>query len=668
MAVLSSKKSYKWTFENIGGAPRVQITTGEDIAHLDELDPKMWTVLSCPVKGLEIDEKSLTLIDIDGDGKIRVNDIITTSKWVLTPLSNTNDILRGDSSIDLGQFNPSDPIGKELITSGEFILKSIGKEGEMVLSLKDVEDARAIVSKNIPAPEGGSDDGEYKAPFGDSTDKVVELYDALDAKVKDYFLRSKLAAFSPDSLTALDVKKSDIEAISGGNLIDKNSEIASYPLARITGSATLDLNGPINPSWSAKFEEFKKLALLSESGEKTTLTEEDWNQIGAALNTYKEFKAGKLKVLEESKANIDASIKGQLDSIALMERYLYIYKDFYKLLKNFVTLHDFYDKTPDTKAIFQSGRLIIDQRECFFCMKVQDVAKHSAAAPQSGMYLVYCDCTTKNSAAKVQIVAAVTVGDVGDLVVGKNAVYYDNAGVEWDAVIIKIVENPISLGQAFWSPYRRIAKTVEGFIAKNAADKDAKMMKDVTAKINTAPPAGQQLDPKAAMPFDIGKFAGIFAALGMAVGMIGTALASIFKEIVALTWWQLLLTFVGCLLVVSGPAMVMAWMKLRKRNIAPLLNANGWAVNAASRISIPFGATLTQMAQFPKLNLRDPYAKKGIPTWKKWVISITFLIIVLAIVWLVNGFEWIDLPSPLPYFNSPADVVEGVEAVDAIVE
>ena len=63
MALLSKDQKYKWNFENIGGTLRVKITSGEEIAHLNELDTKMWTVLSCPVKGLEIDEKSLSYID-----------------------------------------------------------------------------------------------------------------------------------------------------------------------------------------------------------------------------------------------------------------------------------------------------------------------------------------------------------------------------------------------------------------------------------------------------------------------------------------------------------------------------------------------------------------------------------------------------------------------------
>ena len=146
----------------------------------------------------------------------------------------------------------------------------------------------------------------------------------------------------------------------------------------------------------------------------------------------------------------------------------------------------------------------------------------------------------------------------------------------------------------------------------------------------------------------------------MALGMIGTALASLAKGIFALKWWQLVLAFVGILLVISGPAMVMAWMKLRRRNVAPLLNANGWAVNAASKISIPFGETLTDAVKYPKMKLKDPYAKKGIAPWKAWLITIAALAVVAAGLWIFNLLSWAGLKSPLSRYNQPETVVEEV--------
>ena len=108
--------------------------------------------------------------------------------------------------------------------------------------------------------------------------------------------------------------------------------------------------------------------------------------------------------------------------------------------------------------------------------------------------------------------------------------------------------------------------------------------------------------------------------------------------------------------------MVMAWMKLRRRNIAPLLNANGWAVNATSKISIPFGETLTDIARYPKLKIKDPYAKSGMPTWKKWLISIVAIAAIVAGLWLGNLLNWAGYKSPLPRFNQTESVEETVEA------
>ena len=145
----------------------------------------------------------------------------------------------------------------------------------------------------------------------------------------------------------------------------------------------------------------------------------------------------------------------------------------------------------------------------------------------------------------------------------------------------------------------------------------------------------------------------------MAVGMIGTALASLAKGIIALHWWQVILAFVGIILAVSGPAMVMAWLKLRRRNIAPLLNANGWAINASSKISILFGETLTDIAKYPKINIKDPYARKTMSPWKKWGISLVAVTFVLVALWIANLFAWANLPSPLPCFDK-ADMVQEV--------
>ena len=317
-------------------------------------------------------------------------------------------------------------------------------------------------------------------------------------------------------------------------------------------------------------------------------------------------------------------------------------RDFCTLLRNFVSFQDFYSKRGKALlgrgadndapwAIFQAGTLVIDQRACNLCLRVEDMAKHNTQAPESGMFLIYCQCTHHASGQKMQIVAAMTIGDIRNLKVGKNALFYDRQGRDWEAEVIKIIDNPISIGQAFWSPYRKLGEWVSGLITKSAAEKEKKSFADMTAKLQTPPAAGQSAP---AQPFDVAKFAGIFAAIGLAIGSIGTFLTSLLSEVKEMHAWALLIV-PAILIVVSGPSMILAWMKLRKRNLAPLLNANGWAINADAIISVLFGNTLTEQAQFPVLKLADPHAKiKKLSKGGKWAIAIAAIVlgIVAAII------------------------------------
>ena len=228
------------------------------------------------------------------------------------------------------------------------------------------------------------------------------------------------------------------------------------------------------------------------------------------------------------------------------------------------------------------------------------------------------------------IAAAFTEGDADNLMVGRNGVFYDSEGNDWDATIVKLIDHPISVRQAFWSPYKRIARMVGEQIEKFAVAKD----KAVDAKAGEGVAAAAKADAAPPAPFDVGKFAGIFAAIGLAIGAIGTAIASILGGFLSLPVWEMPLAIVGIMLAISGPSMLIAFLKLRQRNLGPILDANGWAVNTKASINIPFGSTLTKMAALPKgaeRSLIDPFAEKKTP-WKRWVF--------LAVLLVALGFAW----------------------------
>ena len=517
----------------MGGVTRVRIKSAEDVRHLGELDKKMWTVLSCPVNGLEISSDSLRLMDQDGDGQLRLKEVVATADWLCATLRDPQSL-----------FEQSDVINIENIADEgiRVISDKLQKDGKVALA--DVQaaiDAIAIETPEMPA-----------APFEAD---VIAAYKAKSPEYAAYFEQEKLQKLG--------------------------------------------------------------LASIPEDAPKPGMTEKKFIEMGDQISKWE-------SEVESIKSKVESEMAAAKAEFEPLRKLLLLHRDFYRLLRNFVTLEDFYDNDEKTVASFLAGTLILDQRACKLCIRVNDLAKHDSQAPLSGMYLLYCNCENKKTGKKLQIVAAMTQGEIKNLSVGKNGIFYDNNGLDYDATVFKIIENPISLRQAFWNPYRKMAKWVEDKINKSAAEKDAKTFDDMTAKVATA--ADPNAEKKSA--FDIAKFAGIFAAIGMALGMIGTALASVAQGWISLTWWQQIIVFVCILLIISGPSMIMAWMKLRRRNLAPVLNANGWAINADSIISVPFGLKLTEQVRFPFT--KNP-AKKN-PAGK------IFLVILLLIILGLGGF------------------------------
>ena len=709
---MEKRKGYKWQFANIGGTPRVCIKSGEDIAHLGELDQKLWTVLSCPIKGLELDAKTLEMLDIDNDGKIRVPEVVETAEWLTAVLKDNNLLLKKSDKITLDDISQETEDGKRVYASAKRIIENLGLK-DNTITIENTADSIAIFSKTRFNGDGiitadSTDDADLKAtieaciktmgalpdrsgadgvdtekieafyanctdwtawlaqtaqPYGDDTAAVVANYQALNEKVTDYFMRCKLAAFDGNATDALNVSAEQFAAISSKVLAAGTEEISAYPLARIAndGLLPLDLNA-INPAWQAQFNVLINTCFKADFAKKKAISEADWKSIGEKIAPYTAWLADKKgaaveglgidvvsKILADNrKAELlalveqDKALESEANAIHEVDKLLHMCRDFYTMLKNFVTLNDFYTKGSDTMAIFQAGTLYIDQRSCDLCLKVSDMDKHAAMASFSGMFLIYCDCRSKRNNDTMKIVAAMTNGEVNNLTVGKNAIFYDRNGLDWDATVTKIIENPISIRQAFWSPYRRISVWIENMINKRAAEKDAKFMEETTAKLEAKATADGE-KPAATPPFDIAKFAGIFAAIGMALGMIGTALATVAKGISGFTWYQYLAIVVGIIVVISGPSMIMAWLKLRKRNLAQVLNANGWAVNADILVNIIFGATLTKIAKYPKVRVKDPFAEKGV-VWKRIMWAVILLAAIFAGLYFTNKLERFGLP------------------------
>jgi hypothetical protein len=483
-------------------------------------------------------------------------------------------------------------------------------------------------------------------PAGEGTAAAAAAVKAMKAKVDDYFGRCRLAAFDPRALALLNRKEEEYLAIAAKDMSITAVEVAGFPLAQVAAGKALPLKGAINPAHAGAVAALYANAVKPLLGDKTELTEADWAALQTKLGAYDCWAAGKagaaveklgLKRVREilggkAKENItaliakDKALEPEAASIANVERLCRFVRDLYLLCINFVNFKDLYDG--GEPSIFQAGTLYLDQRSCNLCLTVEDAGKHASMAGLAGAYLAYCDCVRKGTGEKKSIVAIFSQGDDDNLMIGRNGIFYDRKGLDYDATITKILSNPISLRQAFWAPYKKLVRMIEEQIARRAAAADA----DANAKLAKTAEATAQADKAKsaeAKKVDVG----MVAAMGVAFGAIGSALAYFFGLFKGVAPWQLPLMIIGIMLLISVPSLILAFMKLRKRNLGPILDANGWAVNAKAKVNVPFGTSLTGIAKLPpgsSVDLSDRYAQKS-SAWPK-------ILIVLFFAWWIHSY------------------------------
>jgi hypothetical protein len=490
-------------------------------------------------------------------------------------------------------------------------------------------------------------------PFGADTAASYELFRSLKPKIEDYFQRCRLAAYDVRAAALLGPAEADYRKLAATTLRGNTEAVAGFPIAVAAAGKALPLADGLNPVYADAVRKFAREVVPPVLGDVDPLTDDGWGTICARFAPYEAWletkpataveKLGEERVrtilTEDGRTALldlvarDKAVEPEVAAILSVERLLRYCRDLHLLANNFVSFRDFY--TRKGKATFQSGTLYLDGRSCDLCVPITDVSKHAEIATLSRVCLVYCDCVRRGGEEKATIAAAFTAGDSDFLTVGRNGVFYDRKGRDWDATIVRILEHPISVRQAFWAPYKRLARLIGDQMQKISAarskaadDRAALQVISATQSMAAGKPA-----PPPPPPFDVAKFAGIFAAIGLAIGAIGSMLAAVLTGILQLPWWQFPIVIAAIILMISLPSVLLAWLKLRKRNIGPILDANGWAVNARARINIPFGTSLTAAARLPEnaeRSLTDPFAEKKSP-WKLYLVLAALLAAALVL-------------------------------------
>jgi hypothetical protein len=702
---------HRFHFFRAGGVDQVSIQSGADMLALSELDQKLWVALAMPSKGIDIDTSTLALLDHDGDGRVRVNDILAAVEWAKATFKRPEDLLVGRDNVEL--FAIAD--GK-IVAAAKRMLSDLGKPNEPWITVDDTVAIDKAFAQTVLNGDGiviptSADVGELRktiedaivcvgsvtdrsgqpgidqpradeffahidlrngwlakgkdgalAALGPKTAAAHAAWSEVNAKIEDYFTRCRIAVFDPRGAAVLGGADDDFAALAKRALTAGDDQLAQLPLARIESpgfagarsdaqrrgesidpAVRLPLDGAINPAWAARVWAFVSAAVTPIVGARDALTPADLSAIADRLAPYQAWyeakpvtkvdaldpawveKLAAPELREKVKALIasDAALADDYAQISAVAKAVRMQRDFGRILRNFVNFSDFYS---NMDGVFQAGTLYLDARALHLCIPVADAAKHGALAASSDACLVYCDLTRKGETK--QIVAALTNGDSDAMFVGRNGVFYDRKGEDWDATVTKIVANPISVRAAFWAPYKKLIRTIEENIQKRAQAAEAEAMTHVeSAGVDIAHADKRALETAAARkPAPTKIDLGTIAAIGVAIGGIGTLVGALLVTLFGLGVW-LPFGVVALMLMISAPSMLLAWIKLRRRNLGPILDANGWAINNRARINVAFGAAMTELPRLPagsKRSLDDPFADKRTP-WRRYVAAVVVL-------------------------------------------
>ena len=421
-----------------------------------------------------------------GTSTISVEDTMDTARIFAQTKFNGDGIIPADSADDPALQgviqNIIDCLGGELDRSGKTGITQAG-----------VDQFFAELAAYDGWQKGAEKEAAKIRPLGEGTDAGLQALLGVKTKVDDYFARCRLAAFDERMVTVMNRQESDYLALTTKDLSFTAMEVSGFPLARVAMDKPLPLKEGINPAWADAMAKFQRAVVRPILGEKTSLRIEEWIDLSGRFEAYqvwmatkagasveklglarvREILAGSLRGKLVELIARDKALESEAGAVSETDQLVHYYRDLYQFLNNFVSFTDFYCRK--RKAVFQAGILYLDGRACELCVRVDDMARHGILASLAKTYLAYCDCALRGGSEKMTIAAAFTGGDSDQLLVGRNGVFFDRSGRDWDATIVKIIEHPISIRQAFWSPYKKVAKMIEDQLEKTAAARDKAM-------------------------------------------------------------------------------------------------------------------------------------------------------------------------------------------------
>ncbi len=478
-------------------------------------------------------------------------------------------------------------------------------------------------------------------PLGERTGEAFELFAGLRGKVDQYFAQCEAVAF--DARAAGRVGISD-EEFGQLDLTDPDAIegfIRRAPLAKPKPERMLPFEEEINPSYGPQLARLRTEVIAPAMGGPAAMISYDqWRQVKGFLAAHEAWRSAKIgeqveplgadrlaryldeKICSAVRDLIAASAKTAfvLDTIRLTEKLILCQAHLIDLANNFVSFPHLYD--PDRRAMFELGTLIMDNRHFNLAVRVTDRAAHQKIARSGCMFVLYVAIMPSEGREPYEVAVPVTSSGKGNLCAGKRGLFRDIHGGESDARIVAIIPNPISLGEALISPFQRLGRLLSGKIESLTASAEKKLDATATKALEQS---------KAPAPAGRGMMAGgLLMGGGVAIAAVGSALTYIGKTITPQNYGTVLAVIAAAILAVIVPTVIVATLKLRRRDLSAILEGSGWAINARMRLT---------RSQYRFFTRRPRYPLGAVGIRRRWVwvlVTVAAIVLTLSAVGLIR--------------------------------
>src|SRR5262245_22511817 len=116
-----------------------------------------------PTRGVQLDARTLDLIDGDKDGRVRAPEVLAAVRWAVDTFKDPEELLKAESTLRLAVLKDG-----PVLDGARRILTNLGKPGADTIALEDVKDTAKIFGTTrfngdgVVTPESAGDDAAKK--------------------------------------------------------------------------------------------------------------------------------------------------------------------------------------------------------------------------------------------------------------------------------------------------------------------------------------------------------------------------------------------------------------------------------------------------------------------------------------------------------------------------